>query len=226
MVPDQASAMSTRKRLVLALAGAMVVCLSMQGAESEPRHDGKLWLQMDWNEREAFNFGYNDCEVDVLGNRGWPDVENLEREIFEYYYYRKQESDLRVPIRVVLKKKLALHRNDPPRKPTKEEVEDPPEVWPEKHGFLDGDYWGTEEKRGSQLAFVRGQLECYQHEPKSKLHFSKPAAEYVRLISEWYAGEGRDSPRSKEKIPEVLLRFADGKKTPRSRAARPATTKP
>lgn len=225
MVPDQASAMNTRNRLVLALAGALMMCASMHGAEPEPRHDGKLWLQMDWNERNAFNFGYNDCEVDVLGNPGWPDIENLEREMFEYYYYRTHESQLQVPIRVLLKKKLALHRNDPPRKPTKEELEDPPEIWPEKHGFFDGDYWGTEENRGIQLAFVRGQLECYQHEPKSKFSFTKSPGEYVRLISEWYAAEGRDSQRSKEKIPEVLLKFKDGGRTHRSKGSRPATTK-
>jgi hypothetical protein len=196
-------------RASLILAAMLMGCLSARAAEPKARYDGKLWLEMSWGERSNFVWGYSDCDVDILGNRYWPAAPDLEREMFDYYYYAQNKSRLAEPIRVLMKRLLVKHRNDPPPKQLSKEEEG--EVWPERHGFFDGEFW-RQASDGERLAFVRGQVECFHHEPRSKRRFSKLPAEYVREISKWYEAEGLESNRDKEKIPEVLLRFADGRK--------------
>jgi hypothetical protein len=202
MVSNQATTM----RVSLIFAAMLMGCMSAQAAEPEPRYDGKLWLEMSWQERSNFVWGYGDCEVDILRNPPGPEARGLEREMFDYYYYNQKASRLAEPIRVVMKRLVAKHRGDPPAK--KVAKEDEGEVWPEKHGFFDGDFW-HQSSEGERLAFVRGQIQCFHHEPRSKRRFSRLPADYVREISKWYEANGPELNRDKEKIPEVLLRFED-----------------
>jgi hypothetical protein len=87
-------------------------------------------------------------------------------------------------------------------------AEGPAEVWTDKHGYYDGDYWAEVDPE-HQLGFVEGYLDCVAHLLGSPARFSRAASWYRDRISQWYAADAGTYRHTEEKIANVLDRLKD-----------------
>jgi len=79
------------------------------------------------------------------------------------------------------------------------------EVWREKHGFFDGDYWYQLQGVGERASYVAGYLSCETALRHKRV--TRPAESYVSSINRWYGteNEGDLNPaRENEKIAYVI----------------------
>ncbi len=168
------------------------------------RLDGKWWSSLYDQEQVEFLAGYIDCYGNDLGNKG-----TFVESWYTYapritaYYENHPEWQTR-PVTSVL---FAVRSKTPP-KPLRGG-----EVWTEKHGFFDGDYWDGITDR-QRVAFIRGYLACYQEFLKTRpTSFSKSPESYAEHISRWFGLKSSPSvlnpKRERAAIADALYKFAD-----------------
>ena len=190
---------------------ALVVLASCSRAQQKASsYDGHWWLSISENEQSGFLNGYFDCyyyEFKGPARFSYP-VDLYQLEITKFF--RMDESNLSTPVSEVLLDyrdsrgfkiidKYAEHAKGP-------------------HGYYDGLYWRQiSEYTGpelEQLGFVEGYLACHAGLNHNKGGvFSKPPAEYVRLITQWYGFNRKtddvDAKREPAAIAEALFKFRD-----------------
>lgn len=170
------------------------------------KFDGNWWRDLHDGERVEFLAGFMDCYADDLG-----DVNKTFTESWYTYapritqYYESHPQKIARPVIWV----LFDVRNPHPPKPL-----DGGEVWTEKHGFFNGDYWGQMSKY-EEVAYIDGYLSCYRKYLSSRpKKFSRNSTFYADRISRWFDAEPGKSPklrarRARMAIADVLYKFAD-----------------
>lgn len=177
----------------------------------ETTYNGHWWLEITQQEQSGFLNGYFDCYA--YEHKGPARFTNhppaIARDLVTKFY-KENPSRLNDLVSNVF---LGLRD-----RPGKRAVDKYGEPIKGRHGFYHGLYWmQISDYPGPQLeqrGFVEGYLACHARLDNNKGGtFSKPAAEYVRLITQWY-GFNRDTgdinaKRQPAAIADVLFRFRD-----------------
>jgi hypothetical protein len=198
---------SIRVSVLLVVLG--VLCGITSGA-AEKVYNGHWWLSASTDEQDGFLNGYFDCyKYDYKGpdhfTQNPPDTARAL--ITQFYDRNSTDLGMSVP--------EAFHRfRDRPGGTVTGGGGEPIKG---RHGYYHGRYWGVLGKEG-ELGYVEGYLWCWKNCLHSKgATFSKPASEYVALISKWYGlnpKTGLNVDRESAKIADVLYKFRDRKQTP------------
>lgn len=189
----------------LSLFFAVSSLLSYPALAQTPNFDGNWWRDLHDGERVEFLAGFIDCYTNDFGdNRTFLESWYTYAPKITKYYDSHPKKIARLVIRV-----LFDVRSPHPPKPL-----EGGEVWTEKHGFFNGDYWG-QMSRYEQIAYIDGYLSCYRKYPSSRLmKFSRNSTFYAERISRWFDTEPGKSPeliarRERIAIADVLYKFAD-----------------
>ncbi len=195
--------------VILLLAG--VQGIGSAQAQLATSYDGHWWLSASEHERFGFLNGYLDCYC--YEYRG---TAKFERFSFETYgqmitkFYRETTDAQK---REAIPRVLDRFRDPAGWTAPDQSIEEAPGP----HGGYDGLFWRqmfSASGRAEQTAFVAGYIWCHSALNLSRGGaFSKTAAEYVPLITQWYRfdeGNGDvDAEREGSAIAEVLMRFRD-----------------
>lgn len=186
---------------------ALVLCTPALGQrsgleEKTVNYDGKWWLSVSSLEQRGYINGDFDCDTWELADKSAPNStsEGVQRFVSQFY---QDPPNWRAPVFRVIHTFYSRHA-DPPQKGSRTGGE----AWSKPHGYWDGLWWKDAGYPNvlEQLGYVEGYLACYEgevHSPKGA--FSKPPAEYVSLISDWYKRTGKEDA----KIADVLFKFRD-----------------
>ena len=209
--------------VLFCLALAVLASCAIAQQKASARYDGHWWLSISDSERFGFLNGYFDCyHYEFKGPAEfskWPlslpqgvPIPNpdlfAQGRITSFYKAHPQSLDLPVP-------EVLYRFRD---RPGEERQDDDGEPIKGPHGGNDGSYWNLISAQGGpevkQLGFVEGYLWCHEHLSRNKGGvFSKPPAEYVRLITQWYgyvAETGDINPeREPTAIADALFKFRD-----------------
>ena len=177
----------------------------------ETTYNGHWWLEMTQQEQSGFLNGYFDCYA--YEYKGPARFTNhppaIARDLVTKFY---KENPLRLN---ELVSNVFLRLRDSPGNLIDDMNGEPIKG---RHGYYDGLYWmqisADAGPQLEQIGFVEGYLTCHallDHNWGGA--FSKAAAEYVRLITQWY-GFNRDTDavnarRQPKAIAEVLFTFRD-----------------
>lgn len=191
------------KHTPLLLIAAVLAGTAQEGMS----RDGRWWLSISMLERQDYRWGYLDCYVDSLKLKSPPYIEDREASELITARYRSGKVKITEIVPRVMESTWArrVGRSETPRRA------EGGESWTEPHGFLDGLYWkgGSDRER---LAFVEGEVDCFNLEPSSPVRFPLPATDYVRWLNEAYGiapASGVPPPSHEEqKIADVLLKKA------------------
>jgi hypothetical protein len=163
-------------------------------------HDGRWWETTRRDQINEYLNGYMDCAVYDAGRRDLPSVSTVEIGGAIQDFYDSHPGKLNFSIAKVLdivSAKKSLHHAPPPGG----------EVWTNKHGYYDGEYWPISDVE--RTGFVQGLRDCYRS-LSSGPQFSRSDAYYVQKITAWY-----DNPKHSHKyrtsIAVVLTLYADKK---------------
>lgn len=165
---------------------------------SVPRVYGRnWWASTARDERIQFIAGYLDCAAYDRGKTEmakWQwDV--MEPKITKYYASHPESPDQTVPSLI-----LALGATDG-------STDQAPEVYPEKHGIFDGDYWRQITSPG-RAGFVEGYIACSDSAMEGRKLDSHPTAWYVNQINRTYRLTGEndidDGRRASKKIATII----------------------
>ena len=195
------------------IASLSILCLHATTRQQEPHgtYDGHWWLSISSSERTGFLNGYFDCYT--YDHKG-PDHFSNSADTYKYsitqFYEKGQPFELNDEVTEL------LHQfRDPPGRIV---IDKYAEHAKEPHGGNNGLYWRQISANSGpelqQLGFVEGYLACYVGLGRNGIGtFSKPATEYVKLITQWY-GFNRDtddieSEREPTAIAAVLIKFRD-----------------
>ncbi len=177
----------------------------------EKAYNGHWWLAITQQERSGFLNGYFDCYTyEYKGPARFTNRPPAIARDLVTKFYKENPSRLNDLVSNVF---LGL-RDRPGETITDGDGE--PIRGP--HGFYHGLYWmEISDYPGPQLeqrGFVEGYLACHARLGHNKGGtFSKPAAEYVRLITQWYgfkrATGDINAKRQPTAIADVLFKFRD-----------------
>lgn len=179
----------------------ILLLLGLAAAQQSRKLDGNWWLSIEANERVEFLAGYIDCYTSDFGdkNRTFPESWYAYAPRITRYYTQNPQKVTRRASSVLLDV-----RSKTPPKPQKGG-----EVWTEKHGFFNGQYW-REMGAAERTAFIEGYLACYrEHLPSRPERFARSAETYAGEISQWF---GAGATHEDAAIADVLYRFADRKR--------------
>ena len=194
---------------LLALSAA--ACHSQAKRSTAPTFDGRWWTEAPIPERDGFVAGFTDCYRYDLEGPAHFEAKSLAdyRELVSRYFSRDSTRLSHSAFEALVQSADRVGERPPSGG----------EVWNERHGHFDGNYWrqafaagGTQE----QLGFVEGYVTCSNHRPTAQdSTFSATPADYVRRINQWYEFDtttgDMNSARESAKIADVLLRFRDTK---------------
>ena len=186
----------------------LLLLVSLTVGQRAPESDGRWWLSKGNDERVEFLAGYLDCYVNNFG-----DTKTFTESWYTYEqritrYYQQNPHGVARHVTSVL---FDVRSENPP-KPHKDG-----EVWIEKRGFFNGEYWreiGTTQR----TAFIEGYLACHREHLSSRPeHFSKSATIYEEQISHRLGIDAADPSDINSKledvaIADVLYKFADFQK--------------
>jgi hypothetical protein len=195
--------MTSSLRKPFALLVALVSC--SVGA-SDARRSGTWWGAASPDERSGYLAGYLACEVYDAGKNALGEVrwEVLEKTISERY--RNGSEPLSTPVGALAVKLGALQERSPP--------DGVPEIYPEKYGFFDGEFWRQSSKDARQ-GFIEGYVDCCRDEGIKGAGLTGSPQTQVSAISEWYGirddGDAIDATRRTSKVPDVLRRASAGR---------------
>ena len=165
-------------------------------------YDGKWWLSVSsLEQRGSINRDF-DCDTWELGDKLAPNATAKDAQKFVSQFYQ-DPPNWHLPVFRVIHTFYSRHAEA-----LQKGSRAGGETWSEPHGYWDGLWW-----KGAgypnileQLGYVEGYLACYEGEAHSlKGTFSKPPAEYVSVITDWYKRTGKEDA----KIADVLFKFRD-----------------
>jgi hypothetical protein len=163
-------------------------------------HDGRWWQIVRRDQRSEYLNGYMDCAVYDGGQRDLPSVGTDEIAQAIQVFYDSNPKMVNTPVIKVLgqvSKQKDMHRKPLPGG----------EVWTNKHGYYDGEYWPLSDME--RTGFVQGLRECYASLPSGP-RFSKSDGFYIQKITAWYSNP-KHSHRLHTSIAIVLALYADRK---------------
>lgn len=196
---DEVSSMVLFTLLLLALgssAGARPDGLSSD-------YNGKWWLGQSQDVQIAYLAGDSDCYSYEVRGHSYSDSLSEQAAAKVTGHLRQHAPEESLPLASSLRRIFVGEKHP---HPTKWEMRHA-EVWPEKHGYFNGDYWNQLGK-GSRGAFVAGYLSCeisFRH-----WRVRHPADYYVRAINRWYGIDQNDEmhgERADDKIATVIQRL-------------------
>jgi hypothetical protein len=168
-------------------------------------YDGNWWVTQATEAQIAYIAGDDDCYVEELNGRAYPNTglsEESARRVTRYI--QKHPSGRSLPLVILLRHAFAVEKHVPVNAKTVGSAE----YWPEKHGFFNGDYWYQLQGPGERASYVAAYLACeatFQHKA-----INHPVDYYVRAVNLWYGthdGDGNLNPtRENEKIANVIQR--------------------
>jgi hypothetical protein len=181
----------------------------------ETTYNGHWWLAITEQEQSGFLNGYFDCYTyEYKGPARYTNYPPAIARDLVTKFYKENASRLNDLVSNVF---LGLRD-----RPGESEIDKYGEPIKGPHGLYHGLYWRQiSNYPGPQLeqsGFVEGYLECHAGLDHNKGGtFSKPAAEYVSLITQWY-GFNRDTgdinaKREPTTIADVLFKFRDQAQT-------------
>jgi hypothetical protein len=165
----------------------------------EKRFDGKWWSAADSDEQRGFIIGYIDCYYDTVRRRvrSKAITEEYQKALSEFYAAHPDKSSSTVP--EVMAKLVQTLKTTVQRQPGGE-------VWNERHGYLDGQWWRESTER-ERIGFLEGYTSCYQQYVKTqRVRFSLTAEEYSERLTKYCEDPSVD--HTNEKIAKVLHRLA------------------
>lgn len=177
----------------------------------ETTYNGHWWLSIRSAERTGFLNGYLDCYTyEYKGADRFSSPINTYEDSITHFYKRGPSFELNDSVAGLLRQ-----FRDPAGRVVIDKYAQPATG---PHGGDDGLYWmQISDYPGPQLeqrGFVEGYLACHAGLDQNKGGtFPKPAAEYVKLITQWY-GFKRDTgdinaKRQPTAIADVLFKFRD-----------------
>lgn len=174
-------------------------------------YDGNWWLSISATERIGFVNGYFDCYTyEYKGRDNFSKPRATYADSISGFYERRQASERSKAVSEVLSQ-----FRDAPGRPAIDKYAQPARG---PHGGDDGLYWRQMSAREGpelrQLGFIEGYLSCHvELSGNKRAMFSKPPADYVTLISEWYGfhrdTDDIDARRESSAIADVLYKFRD-----------------
>lgn len=198
--------------------GTVILIFSMVGgtscthATSLHAYDGKWWVSINKDQRVGFLSGYADCAIFDVKKPGLSHFSAANEEPVLTKYYLDHVDAQTTEVESVLWTLWAGSK--PIAYPTEGEV------YKNKHGFFDGDYW-RQATASHRLGFIQGYLYCQHKYSKPQAGFTNSPDWYVTQISKWYGLKSPDSDevdesRIDKKIADVLLLLRDKERSPAS----------
>jgi hypothetical protein len=167
-------------------------------------YDGHWWLLLTSEEKSGYLSGDADCYRFELKKKFAYTKPAAEVEESITNLYRDNSDDRSVPVYEAIR---IADRQPALRPPARGG-----EVWNERHGYWDGQWW-REGTPADRLGFVEGYLACYSRSQKPHGAFSRTPPQYVRLVNQWYELNEEtgdvDPTRVDAKIAAVLFKFVD-----------------
>lgn len=177
----------------------------------ETTYNGHWWLAITQQEQSGFLNGYFDCYTyEYKGPARFTDHPPAIARDLVTKFYKENPSRLHD-----LVSKVFLGLRDRPGETITDRAGEPING---PHGSYDGLYWmqisADTGPQMEQLGFVEGYLACHARLDHNKGGtFSKPVAEYVRLITQWYGfnryTDDVNAKRQPTAIADVLFKFRD-----------------
>jgi hypothetical protein len=192
----------------LSLGAVVSVARAQQRATNS--YDGHWWLSVSPPERSGFLNGYFDCyRYEYRGPARFRNNPPAIADRLITKHYQDDRSRLTESVSDVF-----YRFRDLPGEKTREGGGEPIRG---RHGFYDGTYWkqiGALGGKPEQLGFVEGYLWCHAHLSGNEGGiFSKPPADYARMITQWYGITEEtgdiDEKREPVKVADVLFKVRD-----------------
>jgi hypothetical protein len=179
----------------------LVAMAAMATSHDEEAYNGWWWLHVPLEQQTGYINGDEDCyKFDMHKNLANSKSAREIAQIVTHFYETKGNENTSVFV--------ALREAD--RHPSQEKSSINGEVWRERHGYWDGQWW-REGSPFDRLGFVQGFLACHKEGNLLAKKFSKTAEEYVILINGWYGlneKTGASNPEREDiKIADVISRF-------------------
>ena len=194
---------------------SLLLALSPNFAVGQPKaegtYNGHWWLAITHQEQSGFLNGYLDCYTyEHKGPARFTNHPPAIARVLVTRYYRENSSRLSNLVSSVF-----LGLRDSPGKAAVDRYGEPIKG---THGFYRGLYWmQISDYPGPQLeqrGYIEGYLTCHARlNHNSGGTFSKPAADYVKLITQWYGFNPEtgdiNAKRQPTAIADVLFKFRD-----------------
>ena len=195
---------------------AVLPCCGAGGQKVTRKYDGHWWLSVSQAEQSGFLNGYFDCyRYEYKGSAKFTiNPPEIARGLVTEFY-KHNASRLDEPVASVF---YGLRD-----RPGEKSAATDGQPIKGRHGYYRGLYWMQMSALGGdagQRGFVEGYLACHATLDHNKGGvFSKPASEYVLLITHWY-GFVRDTgdinaKRQPTPIADVLFKFRDRPQRPK-----------
>lgn len=177
----------------------MAVGKSASASAFDSKFDGVWWKNTAKQERLGFVAGFLDCAIYDDNNKRlrYASWDSLEPQISAFFASHPAQSGTGIGQLIEM-----LGQR------TTKTAQEGGEVYREKHGIFDGEYW-RQASPEHRLGFIEGYLVCQREYKRPAGTFSQAPAWYVHRISNWYGTNDEDpsaisEPRSVKKIANVL----------------------